>query len=348
VFVYALVFIHYPTAIVLCFPSAVLHFIDVISRKFSSRKAEIVSSFHDAEAMITRIDIFVPSFKGKVKMAQFLVMIIFLFFVFFLFLNLNCLYLKVLRIPELESAFIEQRHPFSIAHFDENKSVVSVFARNMGNGCFTSLLATQANSLTRMTVQIEGPYGALQLDPSKAQTIVKRKLVSPLFCVLKKRNTKLQILLSAGVGVTPMVSMLSSLASSAPNAVGKILFVWAFRGRKVFRMFQSLIAAAVAKSNVPIELQLYDSNAASIHPLMQEPASVNGGESEPLLAQQQQHEEEIEFEINMGRPNLETLIQAAKHGKTFLYVCGPAPFVATVNTIAVDNSLPVHEETFLF
>jgi hypothetical protein len=70
-----LALIHCPTATVLCFPAAVLYLVGVILRKLGGRNAEMVSAVYDAEAMLTRIDIAVPSLKGKVEMGQFLVLL---------------------------------------------------------------------------------------------------------------------------------------------------------------------------------------------------------------------------------------------------------------------------------
>ncbi len=165
--VYALVFIHYPTAILLCFPAAVLHFVDVILRKLGGRDARIVSAVNDGEAMLTRIDIAVPSFRGKVVMGQFLVRLSCFALVFFFFLLL-----QVLRIPALERVPIEQLHPFSIAHYNKEESVVSLFVRDMGRDTFTGQLAQRAKDLPSLGVQIEGPYGSLQLSPHEADTVV--------------------------------------------------------------------------------------------------------------------------------------------------------------------------------
>jgi hypothetical protein len=146
-----------------------------------------------------------------------------------------------------------------------------------------------------------------------------------------------------------MVSMLSTLVKSR-SRVHKIAFLWTFRGRSVFRMLQPLIAPALGHKSVSTEMRLFDSHAASVHPLVAHRVN-DDGESEPLLAQQEQHHEEgreLEQLIKTGRPNLRREIESAMCGTTFVYCCGPPLFVAEVHGVAMLNGLPVHQETFLF
>jgi hypothetical protein len=124
--VYVLALIDYPTATVLCFSGGVLHLVDVILRKLSGRNAEIISAVRGAEALLTRIDIAVPSFKGEVEMGQFLVVLC-----LFSFSAVSLLY-----IPALEAGPIEQIHPFTIAHYGEERRVAPLFVRDVGRDTF--------------------------------------------------------------------------------------------------------------------------------------------------------------------------------------------------------------------
>jgi predicted ferric reductase len=91
-----------------------------------------------------------------------------------------------LRIPALDAGPIEQIHPFTIAHYDEELRVASLFVRDMGRDTFTGLLARRVQQLPLLAVRVEGPYGSLQLNPHHADTIVS----SGLLCLCLSRLTR--------------------------------------------------------------------------------------------------------------------------------------------------------------
>ena len=309
--VYALIWIHYPTTILLSFPSVSLHLIDALLRIRSSRRATLVSACYLSEALLTRIEVHVPNF-GKVHPGQFV----------------------VLRLPQLESFAIEEQHPFSIASYNDAAKTVTLYVRNMGAGTFTHALARNADALIpKRPISIQGPYGALKLDPRNADTV---------------------ILTSAGIGVTPMMLMLSMWSERRPLGLKRIEFIWTFRGREVLSPFVQQIEAAVLsakESGLELNLLLYDSSSSPAHPLLREGKIRNKQSQEPLLEDDDDvelHAAQTKLLIRTGRPPLKALIEASTGVRRQVYTCGPPIFVGTVLNIARTLDLPTHEETFLF
>jgi hypothetical protein len=80
-------------------------------------------------------------------------------------------------------------------------------------------------------------------------------------------------------------------------------------------MLQPLIALALGDKSVSFGIRLFDSHAASVHPLFAYRVN-DDGESEPLLAQQEQYHEEggeeLEQQIKTGQPDLRREIESAR------------------------------------
>jgi hypothetical protein len=164
--------------------------------------------------------------------------------------------------------------------------------------------------LPQLVVRVEGPYGSLQLTPHGADTVVS----SGLLFLFLSRLTLIGDSCERRSGGHADREHAGRARQVALQSAEDCVF-WTFRGRSVFRMLQPLIALALGDKSVSFGIRLFDSHAASVHPLVACRVD-DDGESEPLLAQQeQQHEEggkELEQQIKTGPPDLRREIESAR------------------------------------
>lgn len=118
-------------------------------------------------------------------------------------------------------------HPFTISSAPEREDAFTLHVRSGGN--WTSRLHALAKerrpSDAPLTIDVDGPYGT----PSA-----------------RVAESKVAVLVGAGIGVTPFASLLSSLLEryrrGLPIALLRVHFVWVCREQRAFEWFADLLA----------------------------------------------------------------------------------------------------------
>ncbi|KAJ3089858.1 hypothetical protein HK102_005315 [Quaeritorhiza haematococci] len=157
-----------------------------------------------------------------------------------------------LNIPEV--SFFEW-HPYTITSTPE-EGFISLHMRVCGDwtrkaakilGSFQNGI-TKANQSILPTLRIDGPFGAPAEDVFKYKSAV---------------------LIGAGIGVTPMASLLKSIwyryYRRAPMSLQKVYFFWVNRDKQAFEWFQDLLATI--EESVPssfLEIHVYLTGHMSI------------------------------------------------------------------------------------
>jgi ferredoxin-NADP reductase len=140
------------------------------------------------------------------------------------------------------------------------------------------------------------------------------------------------VLVSGGVGVTPMIAILSDLV--AKKYTGKVDFIWSTRSSSELDCFRELFAkcSAFPKMNI----QVYYTGP--------------GGDTEGCLPSLAAAEG---FTLNSGRPALDKLISVEGKQSCGILCCGPEALMISVEGVAGDlqragKSVLFHRETFEF
>eukprot|EP01006_Ploeotia_vitrea_P014002 TRINITY_DN3699_c0_g1_i1.p1 TRINITY_DN3699_c0_g1~~TRINITY_DN3699_c0_g1_i1.p1 ORF type:complete len:209 (+),score=10.84 TRINITY_DN3699_c0_g1_i1:89-628(+) len=168
-------------------------------------------------------------------------------------------------------------------------------------------------------VSVEGPYGRLSV---------------PL------GSTPIVVLIAGGIGITPIISILSYLATSTKTAldVKQIVFIWTVRNNHMIRAFQDDLVQAYGSKIV--QLHIYNSHGGSPH---QDNTAVGSTESPPKY-----------LEAFHGRPDIHKLLTEVSQTASMVgvYACGPDTLMSSVETaVAHLNSSTsahflLHTETF--
>lgn len=128
------------------------------------------------------------------------------------------------RLPALST---NEWHPFTISSAPEREGALTLHVRSSGN--WTSRLHALARSRgpsdPPLTIDVEGPYGT----PSA-----------------RVAESKVAVLVGAGIGVTPFASLLESLLErrrrGLPVGLSRVHFVWVCREQRSFEWFADLLA----------------------------------------------------------------------------------------------------------
>lgn len=132
-------------------------------------------------------------------------------------------------------------------------------------------------------------------------------------------------LLSAGIGITPMVALLSSLSSTRPATFVRLVHV--ARNAEKLALWPDVMKASSTLPNAQIELYLSQ-----------------GGEPDVLQAD---HPPCIQ---RRGRPDLQVLAQEFAALATQVFICGPAAFTQQAVASLMSAGVParcIHHEVFV-
>lgn len=211
-------------------------------------------------------------------------------------------------------------HPITVSKFDASTGAITLYIKAFGEGKLQwsgQLLAAaklvEAGTLTLDDIgfHIGGPNGSL---------MIKEPLDS----------LDQLVMVSGGVGVTPMIAILDEMVSKKYG--GKIDFIWSTRSTSEIDCFRDLFekCAAFEKMNISIFFTgKIDAENATF------PTAGKG------------------FTITAGRPDLDSLIQVEGSDVCGMLCCGPETMMTKVECLAVDlqgagKSLLFHRETFEF
>lgn len=292
--VFAMVFVHYPTTILLCTPAIAAYAWDLAQRYRIARSggegapknasggaaaATVVSATWHAAAGVTELVIepgpHMPSLDAPMTFA-----------------TIHCDEI------DLRSAFAPrglgvEEHPFSISSRTFAREAgdrrFTLHIKDMGEGQWTNRLGKKAQSgaLDGIACRVDGPFGRASPALGAHRAV---------------------FLVSGGMGVTPMLNALQAVVESfsGGGAVGQLLprdersrlvFVWSVRSRSQAQPFLPLLQALVAKAKrvgAPVTVRVFETKPASApkprepedHPLLTASAPL----LQPLLADQDQHE----------------------------------------------------------
>jgi len=269
-----------------------------------------------------------------------------------------------IMIPQLS---IYQWHPFSISSAP-HQDTVSVHIRVLGDWT-QSLFELAGTEPKEMTVYIEGPLGAPSVD-------------------LDTDRYKCVLLLSGGIGITPMQSICNELMHSHEvdgRELKKVCFVWAVRDKKLAqgmageglpvgeelplgfnsseeggssRFVPDLVRKSFSRAFVAIspELEVEDAEKlfAEGDAVLHTEFYLTGGGRDGV-------KEEGELHLVRGRPNVTSIMakmaryaKAKNETRVAILVCGPDPMVAAARKAATVLSgvngvhFDFHSETFDF
>jgi predicted ferric reductase len=201
-------------------------------------------------------------------------------------------------------------HPFSIAGYDDG--IMSFFIRPQGEGSWTRKVANLLSTNVNVgTVRFMGPYGKLEIP-----------LEFPSHFLL----------VSGGVGVTPMISILQCLSNPhfTPQGVRSIKFIWVVRSVEIVAVIAPAIEKQLAKfpPTPAIDVQAF------VH--ITQPSSP--ARELPVLPR---------LKIIQGRPSFASYFSSYNGAeKAAVYLCGPQAMMTAASTEAGKHGLYVHTETF--
>eukprot|EP00055_Hartaetosiga_balthica_P005449 m.15995 g.15995 ORF g.15995 m.15995 type:complete len:794 (-) comp4555_c0_seq1:259-2640(-) len=211
-------------------------------------------------------------------------------------------------------------HPFTISS-PPSAGQITFHIKDMGPGKFTNkLLNLDADVLHE--VRIDGPYGR------------------PLY--FDECDTLL--LVAGGIGITPMVSIISEifLRASSGQSVGnlqRVKLVWAARSRDVFFIFHEILAYAQEHAGVKFEFDLFVTDEVG-----QQESSSHGVN----MSDNEVHEIVDGF-VTSGRPDLRAIGKTVPHGpSTMMMVCGPEGLICAASDVGEEFDFLFHHEVFNF
>jgi len=229
-----------------------------------------------------------------------------------------------------------QAHPFSIANGEyytneEGKRAIKLYIKDVGLLTFTNALrnwiqqlkkAKDFDLVSKGLIRIEGPYGNHSVSCDQYKTVV---------------------LFAGGIGITPLVSMLSTYAAKMADGAEKptknlktIHFIWSVREAATLKFFEKQISDAMAQAKGNVKVMVHLTGRGNGDAQWQVPINTNRVDPNAAL-------EEIAKD-----PSSEDSKYIG------VYTCGPHELVHNVQYACWKNSsfsgkqFQFHKETFLF
>ena len=338
VIVFLMVFIHYPTTIILCLPAVAAHSVDLILRSKSLGKIEEATFYEDAE--VTRLVIHPPQGFAPPTAGSWV----------------------VIGIPSLvedcqgSSRPRLEMHPFSVSS-TRHDGTFTLHIKDMGHGTWTAALGAAAERLKDADIAIEGPFG--RLNP-------KLGVYPHVTCI------------GGGIGVTPLLHMAQlALDDPTRLKGGHLTLIWSFPRGGLIEPFSDTLADLFARIRTagdasPVSIKMFETrkkNGEHItrseeHPLLHHKDGLTIGpsqEDEPGKEGELTKPLDIEVartipETIAGRPNNKAILLESLEGTSsppsneskVVYTCGPPAMCKEVMTICHENNIMCHEETFEF
>ncbi|KNC47745.1 uncharacterized protein AMSG_03972 [Thecamonas trahens ATCC 50062] len=238
-------------------------------------------------------------------------------------------------------------HPFSVADYDRHcghtrfivKAVHHHHHRSLSAGSarlsWTARLREMAEAQSRPTVWIDGAYGALTV---------------PANAVAKAGHI---VLVSGGVGVTPMANLLQHVADGEFPNLRSVLFVWTSRlmADVCTPWLGNVLAHATSQLGERLCISLYQTSGKKELPSSSPPSSNSSSSSSSSSSAAI-----ASYEWSLGRPDLDAMLanvhtaNDADHSplSVFVAVCGPPSLCNVVASAATRRGFAVHVETFVF
>lgn len=141
-------------------------------------------------------------------------------------------------VPELS---LWEWHPFTLSS-DPNDELLELCIKNAGDWTgklMTLFKDTSAVGVTERKIYIDGPYGAPVQDHGKYETV---------------------LLAAAGIGATPMVSIMRNLLSGGESACHRLYFHWVVRDAKAVSWFHDVLSRAVQRGTENGSKVIFDIN----------------------------------------------------------------------------------------
>lgn len=225
-------------------------------------------------------------------------------------------------------------HPFTVTTCPEETGKLSVHVRGLGN--WTKRLYKTAKDKAGAdnlgVAYIDGPYG------------------TPATRIFQSR---VAVLIGAGIGVTPFAAILKSLfmrraVGDTDMAVEKAHFIWMNRDQHAFEWFSDMIAGLEREDpdGTFLDAQIYltgvklDMTSAMLDIAMDVYQQDTGKD---LLTG-------LRNRTNLDRPKwpqiFEALAKEHEAGKVDVYFCGPAPLAKQLSTLAGQHGFGFHKENF--
>ena len=207
--------------------------------------------------------------------------------------------------------------PFSVAHTSLGQlgiPSISLYIKNQGRFTAQLVSAIAEEKWKDQTATLLGTYGTLSVDPAKRTNI---------------------IMISGGIGVTPMLSMLQALVRTAKDGnppCAQLAWIWVVREADLVVLFAEALNDLLTQNNATcnVYVRIYLTKEA------------NGGALPSTLA----------VHIRTGRPDLNSIL--FHHGtpenanETAVYTCGPGSLTQEVSTLSAGYGYGLHCETFAF
>lgn len=125
----------------------------------------------------------------------------------------------------------ESSHPFTVVHYDRNNQTIEIAVKALGD--YTTEMFN--NLQEEQQVEVEGSYGQFLLS-----------------------NTKKQVWIGAGIGITPFVAWLESIIASQRNEIEKVVFFYCAKNKLDAFFAQRLQHLTNAISNVELKILFAD------------------------------------------------------------------------------------------
>ncbi|CUG87225.1 ferric reductase-like protein, putative [Bodo saltans] len=223
-------------------------------------------------------------------------------------------------------------HPFTIALAEDvdtndiSRRVLTFLVKPVVDAnTFTGKLAELAKASTPLTITMFGPYGKLQVPVADCRHVV---------------------LVSGGIGVTPMVSILEHIATNAANLplLQTLTFIWVTRDQAVISFLKETIdsLASVCAEKVRVTIHFFDTSASRLLVIPQRGNELPEMPSphEPLAGDPR---------LTSGRPNFQKIFGTVHEKKSVgCYICGPQSLIDSAAKEASLHGFWIHSETFEF
>lgn len=236
-----------------------------------------------------------------------------------------------IKYPEVSK---HEWHPFTVTTCPEETGKLSVHVRGLGN--WTKRLyktaTAKADSGNLGVAYIDGPYG------------------TPATRIFQSR---VAVLIGAGIGVTPFAAILKSLfmrraAGDTDMVVEKAHFIWMNRDQHAFEWFSDMIADLESQDpdGTFLDAQIYltgvklDMTSAMLDIAMDVYQKDMGKD---LLTG-------LRNRTNLDRPKwpdiFKSLAEEHKESKVDVYFCGPSPLAKQLGSLAGKHGFGFHKENF--
>lgn len=162
-------------------------------------------------------------------------------------------------------------------------------------------------SLQDLIVKVDGPLGA------PAQGYSRHRMV---------------VLVGAGIGITPMVSILKELLTN-PGKMQRTYLLWSFRDHRAMEWFATLIQDVLEKSNTPrstqhsLQLRFFVTSKSKENEVIDHTATITNSASMTI-----QYGRRPDFGTELARIHQD--IRDLDYNKCGIFVCGPSSMASMV------------------